>query len=72
MCQLLTPSTCRRCFCCLAARVVWVATQKVGCAIQFCPLLTNKPPNSFLVVCRYSPAGNVAGQFNANVRPLVT
>lgn len=39
---------------------VWKATTAVGCGMARCGAAT-------LVVCRYSPAGNVLGQFAANV-----
>lgn len=54
----------------LGCRLVWRDTTKVGCSISFCPQLPNWGPNFFLVVCRYSPSGNIAGQFQANVLPL--
>ncbi|MBI5517344.1 MAG: hypothetical protein HY909_26460 [Deltaproteobacteria bacterium] len=43
-------------------QVVWRATTSVGCASATCS-------GSILWVCQYSPAGNMAGQFPANVSP---
>eukprot|EP01025_Chloroclados_australasicus_P044549 TRINITY_DN4838_c0_g3_i1.p2 TRINITY_DN4838_c0_g3~~TRINITY_DN4838_c0_g3_i1.p2 ORF type:complete len:239 (-),score=18.83 TRINITY_DN4838_c0_g3_i1:1447-2163(-) len=44
-------------------QVVWKSTREVGCATQKCP-------DFALVVCHYSPNGNVLGQFDAKVAPL--
>lgn len=46
-----------------ATCMLWKATQRFGCAYQYCP------GNRTLVVCRYSPACNVIGQFRQNVFP---
>lgn len=49
-------------------QVVWVGTQKLGCAIASCHG-KNGTPGSFLV-CEYSPPGNItnAGYFEQNVK----
>lgn len=43
-------------------QVVWRGTTKLGCGRAVCP-------NFEYYVCRYEPAGNVAGQFEQNVLP---
>lgn len=53
-------------------QVVWKSTIKLGCSVRLCPnglQNLNQGLNRYYVVCRYSPAGNVAGQFAANVLP---
>lgn len=45
------------------SQIVWKATTDVGCASALCP-------QGNYYVCRYSPAGNVAGQYDVNVFPL--
>ncbi|KAH9485645.1 Pathogenesis-related protein PRB1-3 [Psilocybe cubensis] len=49
-------------------QVVWKATTQVACASANCPAGTIFPtlPATYLV-CRYSPPGNVMGQFRQNV-----
>ncbi len=44
-------------------QVVWAASTQLGCAKAVCG-------NFDYWVCRYSPPGNVTGQFPANVKPL--
>lgn len=55
-------------------QVVWRATNALGCAVQVCPDgVTNTPFTAgTLVVCRYSPPGNIVGdgQFERNVLPI--
>lgn len=46
-------------------QVVWRDTEGVGCAVQQCGTFTNLGPawdNGYLVVCNYSPGGNIVGQ----------
>lgn len=48
-------------------QVVWADTNKVGCAVQNCPVLKNNPftqsyPGYTLAVCQYTPPGNYVGQ----------
>ncbi len=53
-------------------QVVWKATTAIGCGIRTdCPT-TPSFPFSFNLVCQYSPAGNVLGQFAQNVMAAVT
>ncbi|TFK45006.1 CAP domain-containing protein, partial [Crucibulum laeve] len=44
-------------------QVVWKTTTQVACAIADCPAGTIFGQASKYVVCRYSPPGNVLGQF---------
>jgi uncharacterized protein YkwD len=46
-----------------ATCLLWKAVQRFGCAYQYCS------GNRTYVVCRYSPACNVIGQFRQNVFP---
>jgi len=50
-------------------QVVWVGTQKLGCASVPCKGKNGTPGNYF--VCEYSPPGNItnAGYFQQNVLP---
>lgn len=43
-------------------QVVWKGSTRLGCSAHRCKPLR-------IVVCRYSPPGNVAGQYDANVLP---
>lgn len=46
-------------------QVVWRNTERVGCAVQQCPTISNLDPgwnNAYLLVCNYSPGGNYQGQ----------
>lgn len=43
-------------------QVVWKSTTQVGCAVAQCS-------GNDLMVCQYSPAGNVEGQYIENVPP---
>ena len=43
-------------------QVVWKSTKHVGCALASCG-------ENDLLVCQYSPAGNVGGQYLDNVPP---
>ncbi|KAG8770291.1 hypothetical protein FRC12_004378 [Ceratobasidium sp. 428] len=52
-------------------QVVWKNTKKVGCALKKCPpgsIFDPKFGVANYYVCHYSPAGNVIGQFPANVQ----
>ncbi|XP_038067391.1 multiple epidermal growth factor-like domains protein 10 [Patiria miniata] len=48
-------------------QVVWAHTNKIGCAMQFCPVLRDPQPggaeftDAQLLVCNYGPGGNVNG-----------
>lgn len=44
----------------LPVQVVWKASTQLGCGYA---------PSCRMVVCNYSPAGNVMGQFAQNVQP---
>ncbi|MEV0339266.1 CAP family protein [Nocardia sp. NPDC050713] len=48
-------------------QVVWRATTQVGAASVICPAGTIFPQPSRFIVARYTPAGNVLGQFAENV-----
>ncbi|WP_055077241.1 CAP family protein [Pseudanabaena sp. 'Roaring Creek'] len=49
-------------------QVVWKGSTKLGCgASKGTKTLSGRMYNAFYVVCQYSPAGNVIGQFPANV-----
>eukprot|EP00927_Polykrikos_kofoidii_P045568 TRINITY_DN395_c1_g1_i1.p1 TRINITY_DN395_c1_g1~~TRINITY_DN395_c1_g1_i1.p1 ORF type:complete len:300 (-),score=36.80 TRINITY_DN395_c1_g1_i1:111-1010(-) len=54
-------------------QVVWSGTSKIGCAVKKC---TTLPPteleNGTILVCEYSPPGNIIGQFEPNVLPMTT
>jgi hypothetical protein len=52
-------------------QVVWRSSSTIGCAVQACNngLGGTGWPRGSLVVCRYSPAGNVLGSFQTNVLP---
>lgn len=56
-------------------QVVWAATTQVGCAIVSCDaneqrVWPGRPFAAQVVVCQYSPSGNVTGQFPQNVRHI--
>ncbi|KAF8888246.1 CAP domain-containing protein [Infundibulicybe gibba] len=52
-------------------QVVWKGTTQVACAVANCGAGTIFSQASGYVVCRYSPPGNVIGQFPQNVgRPV--
>ncbi|KAA8910929.1 CAP domain-containing protein [Sphaerosporella brunnea] len=56
-------------------QMVWAGTERVGCAIQWCPdgVKGAWTEPSELVVCNYQPAGNVVGSYEENVvRPCGT
>ena len=45
-------------------QVVWKGTKEVGCAVQKCNGIFDPSfGEASFVVCEYSPAGNVIGQF---------
>ncbi|KAF6254800.1 CAP domain-containing protein [Scenedesmus sp. NREL 46B-D3] len=52
-------------------QVVWRSSSTIGCAVQSCKngLGGTGWQQGSLVVCRYSPAGNVLGSFQTNVLP---
>lgn len=53
-------------------QVVWKSTTHVGCAVVECNLSLYNPswwPAKY-VVCNYSPAGNVEGEYKDNVGSL--
>ncbi|GBF94313.1 hypothetical protein Rsub_06935 [Raphidocelis subcapitata] len=51
-------------------QVVWKGSTKIGCGYKLCPTLAGWAPGRIIVVCQYSPPGNVIGAFAANVKPL--
>jgi glioma pathogenesis-related protein 2 len=49
-------------------QVVWNNSTQLGCGVaQGIKTLNGIKYNAFYVVCQYAPAGNVQGQFSANV-----
>ncbi len=48
-------------------QLVWKTTKRTGCAIGACRDVYGEEPPVPLVVCRYDPPGNIAGQYLANV-----
>ena len=49
-------------------QLLWSSSRFVGCAVSSC-----EPQGEFtseIVVCKYEPAGNVIGEFEANVPPM--
>jgi glioma pathogenesis-related protein 2 len=49
-------------------QVVWKGSTKLGCgAAQGTATIQGTKYNAFYVVCQYAPAGNMQGQFPANV-----
>lgn len=54
------------------SQVVWKGTQTTGCAVQKCAAGTMETSmDAYFCVCNYSPAGNVATEYAANVgKPL--
>ncbi len=49
-------------------QVVWKSSTQLGCgASKGTKTMNGKVFNAFYVVCQYAPAGNIAGQFPANV-----
>lgn len=49
-------------------QVVWKNSTQLGCgAAKGTKTMNGKVYNAFYVVCQYAPAGNVTGQFPANV-----
>ncbi|TAQ88471.1 hypothetical protein B7494_g3186 [Chlorociboria aeruginascens] len=50
------------------SQVVWKDTTTIGCFTQFCPAASVFPSDpSYFTVCNYGPAGNVGGEYVANV-----
>ncbi|RFU28038.1 hypothetical protein B7463_g8302, partial [Scytalidium lignicola] len=52
-----------------ASQLIWVGTQKVGCAAVLCPSGTIFGMDTWFTVCNYEPAGNVYPEFASNVKP---
>ena len=49
-------------------QLVWAGSTAVGCGAAVCDMGVMQ---SLMLVCNYSPAGNVPGEYAANVQPLV-
>mmetsp|Transcript_10593 Transcript_10593/g.30172 ORF Transcript_10593/g.30172 Transcript_10593/m.30172 type:complete len:182 (-) Transcript_10593:80-625(-) len=49
-------------------QLLWSSSQYVGCAVSLCD---QQGFTSEIVVCKYEPAGNVMGQFEENVPPML-
>lgn len=49
-------------------QLLWASTTQVGCAVSSC---NYQGMVAEIVVCKYYPPGNVAGQFEENVSPLL-
>lgn len=60
------------------SQVVWVGSTQIGCDARYCPAGTMEPDmGAWYSVCNYYPAGNVGGEYSANVlapqgHPVVT
>lgn len=65
LCSPSHPSTC------VPWQVVWKGSSSLGCTVQVCQSgIANSPFSAgTLVICRYSPPGNVIGKFEQNVLP---
>ena len=50
-------------------QIVWKSTTNIGCGTHFCN--GNNGVAGWMVVCEYSPAGNVQGAFGANVQDAI-
>ncbi|KXL48636.1 hypothetical protein M433DRAFT_30432, partial [Acidomyces richmondensis BFW] len=48
-------------------QLVWKNTTTVGCGITLCTNHNENGANGLYLVCEYSPAGNVAGEFRQEV-----
>jgi len=54
------------------SQIVWQSTTQVGCATQYCPnglANTGGDVSPYFTVCNYSPPGNFANEYGANVLP---
>ena len=52
------------------SQIVWKSTVQVGCYTQYCPhglANTGSGVSPYFTVCNYSPPGNFAGEYGANV-----
>lgn len=49
-------------------QMVWKSTTELGCAVATCNDLVEGWGSSKFYVCNYNPAGNVIGEFSANVQ----
>jgi len=48
--------------------MVWLATEEVGCASQYCGAGTIFSDfGSWFTVCNYGPEGNMGGEYGANI-----
>jgi len=56
------------------SQIVWKASTKVGCAVQYCPnglANTGSDVPPYFTVCNYEEAGNYGGEYADNIgRPL--
>ncbi|SPO00229.1 uncharacterized protein DNG_03076 [Cephalotrichum gorgonifer] len=51
------------------SQIVWAGTTKIGCGVSLCKDgKLSSSPNEYITVCNYSPAGNVVGAFDKNVK----
>ncbi|KAK3845549.1 MAG: CAP domain-containing protein [Linnemannia gamsii] len=48
-------------------KLVWKNTTQVACAMVDCGAGSILPEATTFIVCRYTPAGNISGQFPQNV-----
>jgi hypothetical protein len=48
-------------------QVVWKSTTRVGCAVQDCSRNKRGTQGGTIIVCHYSPSGNVPGKYADNV-----
>uniref|UniRef100_A0A0N5BL45 SCP domain-containing protein n=1 Tax=Strongyloides papillosus TaxID=174720 RepID=A0A0N5BL45_STREA len=45
------------------SQITWVSSKKIGCAIS-----EENPENGALLLCLFSPKGNIPGEYNKNIR----
>lgn len=51
-------------------QVVWKGSTQLGCGMARCGNIFSDFGGAFFYVCRYAPAGNMAGEYEQNVAPV--